>query len=118
MWLFKNQKGTSKRSHYREVNMPIRPIDMQVLLPKAIKIDSARPGVVNRIENALTAAQSEQQQDLIKQQTQVNTLQQKDNARIKRELEQDEQKKKKKREQQNATQSDDPEKGNHLDLKV
>lgn len=97
--------------------MPIRPIDMQVLLPKAIKIDSARPGVVNRIENALTAAQSQQQQEVIKQQTQVNTLKQKDTARIKRDLEQDAQKKKKKKEEDSKP-SDDPDKGHHLDLKV
>jgi hypothetical protein len=94
--------------------MPIRPIDMQVLLPKAIRIDQAKPAVVNKVENAQQLAQAAQQQQTIQKQQKINALEQRDMALIKKkEDRQPEGRSKKKK-----SKSQDPNRGRHVDMKV
>lgn len=94
--------------------MPIRPIDMQVLLPKSLKLDQAKPAVVNRLENAMTAVQNEQAVATELKKKQVATLEKANATMIKKKLEAEKDGQKKKKENP----KDDPNKGKHLDLKV
>lgn len=94
--------------------MPIRPIDMQVLLPKVSRLDQNKPAVVHRDQNELQMAQNEQAKQTALMQNRVAHTDKSEATSLKRQKEK-EQKEKKKKDQQ---ESEDPNKGKHLDIKV
>ncbi|MCK8058787.1 MULTISPECIES: hypothetical protein [unclassified Fusibacter] len=94
--------------------MPIRPIDMQVLIPKAIKIDHAKPSVVNKAANALQTVQAEQEAQREIKQKKVNQLERREPTKVKRDLEQDQKKKK----NNDADKKKKRNTAKHLDLKI
>lgn len=57
--------------------MPLRPIDLQVILPKSIEQHQAKPAVVHLNENALNQVQIENEKRRQAQLKKVNALEQK-----------------------------------------
>ncbi len=58
--------------------MPIRPLDMQVMLPKLAKMNQVKPKVVHREQNEQQMAQNVSQQETDKKLKKVNTFEQKE----------------------------------------
>lgn len=77
--------------------MPIRPIDMQTVMPKGQQNKQAKQTHVNRQDNALAQTQKETKTEVLKKSQTVNKNERKDQQRIKRE--DDEHKKRGKRQQ-------------------
>jgi len=99
--------------------MPIRPIDMQTILPRIQKIDAAKPKVVNKIANELAQNQAGTTKEVAVKLNKVNILEQKESNRVKnndqgKNKQSKDQKKKKKDDDDDDT---EPQKM-HLDIKV
>jgi len=62
--------------------MAIKPIDMQVLLPKLHKNDLLKPHVVHRVENEQQMLQNVSQQDAQEKLNRVNTYERKDGPQV------------------------------------
>lgn len=93
--------------------MPIRPIDMQVLLPKVSRLDQAKPAIVHRDQNALQMAQNEQAKQVQNAQNKVATTEKSESTALRKQRDQERKKKK-----QDEESKDDPKKGKHIDIKV
>ncbi len=65
--------------------MPIRPLDMQVMLPKLAKMNQVKPKVVHREQNEQQMAQNVSQQETDKKLKKVNTFEQKEQPKVKNE---------------------------------
>ena len=63
--------------------MPIRPIDMQVLMPKSQDISKMSQDMANRSENLIQQAQNKNKKIEQEKLTKVNTLEKKENPLIK-----------------------------------
>jgi len=63
--------------------MPIRPIDMQTMIPKMEKIEAARNKAVNRTDNDTQQNQIQTKIEADLKSKQVNTLKQKDQNAVK-----------------------------------
>ncbi len=62
--------------------MAIKPIDMQVLLPKLHKNDLLKPHVVHKVENEQQMLQNVSQQDTQEKLNRVNTYERKDGPQV------------------------------------
>lgn len=107
--------------------MAIRPIDMQVMLPKLHKNDLLKPHVVNRQDNEQQMMQTVNKQETQARLTKVNDLEHKESAGIRdddrRNTDGETSKKKKEKRAQEETDKDDVNAGgvvrrNHIDIKV
>lgn len=107
--------------------MAIRPIDMQVMLPKLHKNDLLKPHVVNRQDNEQQMMQTVNKQDAQARLTKVNDLEQKESAGIRddnrRNTDGETPDKKKEKHAQEDSGKDDVSTGsglkrNHIDIKV
>ncbi len=65
--------------------MSIRPIDMQVMLPRVQKINQAKPAVVNKQVNEQQMMQANTNVTVEKKLNRVNTFERKDHPRVKNE---------------------------------
>ncbi len=107
--------------------MSIKPIDMQVLLPKLHKNDLLKPHVVHKVDNEQMLMQNVNKQDAQQKLTKVNEFEQKESPRVredgkrgagketpdqKREHESDDKSRDKKDAAKRGAQS------NHIDIKV
>lgn len=63
--------------------MPIRPIDMQVLVPKSQNISKMSQDMANRSENLIQQAQNKNKKIEQEKLTKVNTLEKKENPLVK-----------------------------------
>jgi len=100
--------------------MPIRPIDMQVLLPKSQNISNMNQSTVNRSENIMQQAYSHNKKLDEKKLNKVNTLDKKQNPLIQnksnKNSHRDSLKKKKRRKGKKDLKLDN--KSNKIDIKV
>lgn len=108
--------------------MAIKPIDMQVLLPKLHKNDLLKPHVVNKTENEQMMMQNANRQDAEEKLNRVNTYERKDSPQVREDGRRggggqgsDEQKKKgeeKPGDGKRAQSAKGAPKRNHIDIKV
>ena len=77
--------------------MGIRPVDMQVVVHKTQDTHQAKQSVVSKQENELAAAQAHNKEEAVKKQKMVNTLEQKEQAKIRNDKKRDEEKHSKKK---------------------
>lgn len=62
--------------------MPIRPIDMQTIIPQMEKIDAAKNKSINKVDNANQQNQLQTKEDAANKPNQVATLEQKDHNAV------------------------------------
>lgn len=106
--------------------MAIKPIDMQVLLPKLHKNDLLKPHVVNKLENEQQLMQNVNKQDVDQKLNKVNDFEQKEGPRVREDGKRGgagEQSAEKKDKKQDASSKEDEKKPggtkrNHIDIKV
>lgn len=107
--------------------MAIKPIDMQVLLPKLHKNDSMKAHVLNKQENEQQLMQNVNKQDVQEKLTKVNDFEQKESPRVREDGKggsggQLYDKEKEKKREESASGKDKKKelgtKRNHIDIKV
>ena len=107
--------------------MAIKPMDMQVLLPKLHKNDLLKPHVVNKLQNEQQLMQNVNKQDVQDKLNKVNDFEKKEPPRVRDEGQQSsgqEQSEGKKKKKHSDTPTDKSEKNktgprrNHIDIKV
>lgn len=104
--------------------MAIKPIDMQVLLPKLHKNDLLKPHVANRQVNEQQLMQNVNKQDAEEKIKRVNDFEQKESPRVRDENQRgqggssSEEKKEKKPSQKEEKKATGGLKRNHIDIKV
>jgi len=101
--------------------MPIRPLDMQVMLPKLAKMNQVKPKVVHREQNEQQMAQNVSQQETDKKLKKVNTFEQKEQPKVKNEEKrqsQGQKDKKKKKKNDEDDEKTEEKKIRHLDIRI
>lgn len=107
--------------------MAIKPMDMQVLLPKLHKNDLLKPHILNKVENEQQLMQNVNKQDVQDKLNKVNDFEQKESPRIREdgkrgasgnESEKDKEKKRKDSDKEKDEKARSGYKRNHIDIKV
>lgn len=106
--------------------MSIRPVDMQVMLPKLSNINQAKPKVVNQSQNQQHQAQNINQQETEKKLRKVTTFEKKEHPKVTNEEKkqaQEKNKDKSKKKKNNETNENEDkevkkEKVRHLDIRI
>lgn len=100
--------------------MAIRPVDMQVMLPKLAKMKQVKPNVVNKEANAQQIASVSYQKESEKKMKRVTTFETKAEPKVKNEEKKhsQEQNKKKKKDEEENEKKDNNKKIRHIDMKI
>ncbi len=98
--------------------MPLRPIDLQTVIPKVSSINKSKQTVVNQQNNALTNVQLEQEKARRIERETVQKMQNTDKLSIQRRHESSDQNGKSKKRKQHHKQSQQDASEQHIDIKV
>lgn len=102
--------------------MSIRPIDMQVMLPKLAKMNQVKPKVIHRDQNEQHMAQNINQQDVDKKMHKVSTFEQKEEPKVrdeeKRQNRGNRQGKDKKNSKDDSEDENTKDKIRHIDIRI
>ncbi len=99
--------------------MPLRPIDLQTVIPKVSSVHKSKQTVVNQQNNALTNVQMEQEKERRVESETVQKMQVTDKLTIKRQSEpKDQDSKDKKRKKRDDQTEPEPAEQQHIDIKL